>query len=67
LAVIDYAAIPTLVDAAGGISVGAVMLVQSERGNDYTQDGKSEQQVFHEVPRYSERQIEKTAQALTGC
>jgi hypothetical protein len=40
--VIDNAAIPALVDAAGGIAVLAIVLAQGERRNDDAQDSQDE-------------------------
>jgi hypothetical protein len=45
--VIDNAAVPALVDAAGGIAIGAVMFAQGEGRNDHPQHGENQQQISH--------------------
>lgn len=47
-AVIDDAAIPALVDAAGGVAVFAVVLTQGEGGDGDAEEREDEEKIFHE-------------------
>jgi hypothetical protein len=51
-AVIDDAAVPVLVDAAGGIAVVAVVLAESEGGDDDAEYGQDQERVFHVTPLF---------------
>jgi hypothetical protein len=44
---VDNTAIPTFIDAAGRLAIGAVMLMQGEGRNDYTQYGQDQEQISH--------------------